>query len=991
MGATVNKDTWIGRPFVRKEDEALLTGQARFIDDLEPVTGLRHAAILRSPHPHARIRGIDTSRAEAMPGVYGVVTGRQLAELVGPIPNVVETPARYLPFAIDKVRYVGEPVAVVVADDRYLAEDALELISVDYEPLEPAADIEAAMAPGASLLHEQAGSNVLSTRVFRYGDPDRAFKDAADVIEFSYHYPRSITTPMETYGVIANFESAPDRYTIWANFQGPYILQPLMARSLGVHGNRLRILTPPASGGSFGVKQSVYAYMLLLAGVSRKLGVPVKWIEDRLEHLMASSSTTDRLGSIGGAFSAEGELIGLRFRNVVDVGAYIRAPEPASIYRMHAASNGSYRVRNIEIENLLVVTNRTPTGLNRGFGGPQFYFALEGLMDKAARRLQIDPAELRRRNFIRKEEFPYDAPAGAVYDSGDYAKALDEALRLADYEALKVRRDRARSEGRLFGIGFAMGVEPSGSNMAYVSLAQTVEQRAKGTPKSGGNGSATIGIDPSGQVTCYLDSTPNGQGHATVAAQIIADQLGVNPDSVDVVTELDTRNSAWSVASGNYSNRFSTIVVEAVSRCASQVADKLKAIAADGLGVDVQAIELVDGAARVRGDAASAIPIRQLAARAHWHPTASVAGLFETATWSPPILGEISDDDRVASALTFGFVCDLAAVEIDRATGSMEIVKYVSVHDVGNVLNQAIVEGQVYGGFANGIGAALFEELAYDAKGNFLSGSFAEYLCPTAPDMPELVIGHVTTPSPTNRLGSKGMGDGSSMSSPAALANAVGDALGRHDIEPPLTLNRIWAYANGVDQEPPRREEAVQPDAGEVFAPQAGGLSGDGEVTLTADPARVWAAINDVEFLKSVIPGCQSMTLVAPDRYQTEVIIGVAGMRGTYHGEVAIHDKQVPGSMRLVISAEGRLGFGTASAWVHLSPAEAGTLLRYQYTAQAGGTVAAVGNRLLGSVMKVLIKQFFKSVEGKLTPKTMSWRVRLRRWVRALVTGGRPS
>lgn len=991
MHASQNSEPWVGRPTIRKEDEALLTGQARFIDDLEPVAGLRHAAVLRSPHPHARIRSIDASRAELMPGVCGVVTGPQLAELVGPIPTVVKTAARYLPFAVDKVRYVGEPVAVVVAEDRYLAEDAIELITVDYEPLTVAADLEAAMGPDAPLLHEEAGSNVLATRAFRYGDPEVAFRDAAHVIEFSYHYPRSFATPMETYGVIASFESAPERYTIWANFQGPYILQPLMAGSLGVPGNHLRILTPPASGGSFGVKQSVYAYMLLIAGVSRKLGVPVKWTEDRLEHLMASSSSTDRLGTVAGAFSADGDLVGLRFRNVANIGAYIRAPEPASLYRMHAASNGAYRVRNIEIENLLVVTNRVPTGLNRGYGGPQFYFALEGLMDKAARRIDMDPAELRRRNFIRKDEFPYDAPAGAIYDSGDYAKALDEALRLADYEGLKARRVRAREEGKLFGIGFAVGVEPSGSNMAYVSLGQTAEQRARSTQKSGGNGTATISVDPSGQISCYLSSTPNGQGHATVAAQIIADQLGIDPVAIDVVTELDTRSSAWSIASGNYSNRFSTIVVEAVLRCARQVAGKLKELAAEELRVEAEHIELRGGVARVRGDPIREIPIKRLASRAHWHPTGSVAGLYETATWSPPVLGEISPDDRVASALTFGFVCDVAAVEIDRATGRLDIVKYVSVHDVGNILNPTLVEGQIHGGFAHGIGAALFEELAYDKEGNFLSGTFAEYLCPTAPEVPPLIIGHVATPSPTNELGSKGMGDGSSMSSPAALCNAVGDALARDDIEPPLTLNRVWAYANGMDPSRRHGERTTHSEGGDTASAPDGGLAGEGQVTLSAEPERVWAAINDAEILKSVIPGCRSMTLVAPDRYETEVVIGVAGMRGAYRGQVAIHDKQAPHSMRIAMNAEGQLGFGTASAWVRLAPASGGTNLRYRYVVQAGGTVAAVGNRLLGSVVKVLIRQFFKSFESRLAPPTAPWYRRLWQRLRSAISGGRTS
>ena len=317
---------------------------------------------------------------------------------------------------------------------------------------------------------------------------------------------------METYGVIAQFEPHPDRYTVWSNFQGPFVLQPLMAGALGVAGNRLRLVTPPNSGGSFGIKQAVYSYMVLIAAVSRLVGVPVKWTEDRLEHLMASSSATDRTGDVEAAFSNDGELLGLRYRNVVNLGAYIRAPEPASVYRMHSTSSGAYRVKNLAVDNTLVVTNRMPAGLNRGYGGPQFYFALERIMEIAARGLGIDVAELRRRNLVRKDDFPYDSPAGSQLDSGDYEACLDEVLRLAEYPALLARRESARKAGRLFGIGFALGVEPSGSNMAYVGLAQTAEQRGKAEPKSGANAAVTISIDPSGGITVQLDSTPNGQG-----------------------------------------------------------------------------------------------------------------------------------------------------------------------------------------------------------------------------------------------------------------------------------------------------------------------------------------------------------------------------------------------------------------------------------------------------------------------------------------------
>ena len=336
--AGTETQTWIGARAPRKEDEALLTGRARFIDDLSPLPGLRFAAILRSPHPHARIKKIDVSRARALRGVWDVSTGEEIAQLIGPVPSVVKAPVFYYPIAIDRVRYVGEPVAVVVADSRYIAEDACDLVEVEYEPLPAAADIESAMAPDAPVLHEKAGSNVVNQRSFRYGDPDAAFAAADRVFELDYTYPRYSSTPMETFGVIANFERAPDRFTVWSNFQGPFVIQPLMANALKIPGHRLRLITPPSSGGSFGIKQAILSYIVLLAAVSRKAGVPVKWIEDRAEHLTAASASSDRVGKISAAFKKDGELTALRFRNIANMGAFIRPPEPASLYRMHAAS-----------------------------------------------------------------------------------------------------------------------------------------------------------------------------------------------------------------------------------------------------------------------------------------------------------------------------------------------------------------------------------------------------------------------------------------------------------------------------------------------------------------------------------------------------------------------------------------------------------------------------------------------------------------------------
>ena len=963
--------SWIGARYPRKEDAALLTGNARFIDDMEPVPGIRHVAILRSPHAHARLVSIDASKALELPGVHGVVTGADVAAAIAPIPSAVRVPIKFYPIAVDKVRYVGEPVVVIAAEDRYVAEDAMELIEVVYEPLPPVADPVAALAEGSALLHDDVGSNVVHHRTFRYGDPEAAFAKADKIVKLDWRFPRYSSTPMETYGIVAQFERQPDRYTIWSNFQGPFILHALMQGALGVAGNRLRLITSPHSGGSFGIKQAMFPYMVLMAATARILGCPVKWIEDRLEHLVGSSSAADRADSVEAAFANDGELLGLRFENLVNVGAFVRAPEPASVYRMHAASNGCYRVQNIFVENRLVVTNMTPIGLNRGYGGPQFYYALERVMDAGAKELGIDPAEIRRRNFIRPDEFPYSAPAGAVYDSGDYGAGLDKALELADYEALKAERERARAEGKLFGIGMAAGIEPSGSNMAYVTLAQTPEERAKAGGRSGGLGTATVSIDPSGSVTVRTVSTPAGQGHQTVAAQVVAEALGLRPDQIDVVTEVDTLTSAWSLASGNYANRFSSVVIGAITETAEKVATKIKRIAAETLEVAPEDIELVGGEARIVGVPEKALPIRRVAAQTHWHPAGlpedMAPGLTETTVMNPPMLGAPDEADRVASAVTFGYVFDLAAVEIDRATGKIEVKRYVSVHDVGNILNEIVVEGQIYGGFAHGVAGALLEEFVYDAGGNPQTGTFADYLCITAPEVPHVIVGHVNTPSPHNALGAKGMGDGSSMLAPTAIANAAADALGTFDIELPLTLNKTWALANGLPYERAGAARAKVGEGPQEAGAVEGGLTGEGSVELSASPAEVWKLLLDPATLAAVVPGCEALEQTAPDSFSATVTIGVAGIKGTYRAEIDLRDKREPESVRLVGKASGALGFGQGEGRVRLEALDGGrTKLSYSYRANVGGKVAAVGQRMLGTVTKILIGQFFKGLDRRL-------------------------
>jgi 2-furoyl-CoA dehydrogenase large subunit len=990
-------DTWIGRALPRKEDLALLTGNARFIDDLEPVAGLKHAAILRSPHAHARIVGIDTQRAAGLAGVAGVVTGNDVQQITRPIPSVVKVAIDYYPIAVEKVRFVGEPVAIVVADDRYIAEDALDLIDVEYEPLDAAVDVERAMAPDAPVLHEAVGSNVANSRSIDYGHPAAKLANSAHVVELRYRFPKYASTPIETYGVIAQHEAMPDRYAVWSNFQGPFVLHPLMAGALGVPGNRLRLISPPASGGSFGIKQGVYPYIVLMCAVSRLLGCPVKWIEDRLEHLAASSSATDRLGSVTAGFDEDGELRALRFSNVCNMGAYIRAPEPASVYRMQSTTNGCYKLRDIGVDNSLVVTNQMPTGLNRGFGGPQFFFALERVMDVAARKIGIDPLELRKRNFIAKDQFPYAAPGGSLMDAGDYQAAVAELERLADYPALLARRAQARVDGRLFGIGIACGVEPSGSNMGYVSLAQTPEERGRSEPKSGANTSAVISMDPTGAVTVHICTTPNGQGHATVAAQIVADRLGLEPDRIDVVTEIDTRVSSWSIASGNYANRFAAAVTSALAVCGDKVAAKLSAMAAEMFDCAPDDVVLSGGEARVPGTNKT-VPVRRLAAAAHWNPADmpehTEPGIYETVVISPDVLTSPDAQDRVPSSVTYGSVFDLAAVEVDPATGKTTIEKYVSVHDVGTVLNPHIVEGQVWGGFVHGLGGAMLEEIAYDANGNLLSGTFADYLCPTAPEVPDLVIGHANTISPHTVLGAKGLGDGSSMLAPAALANAVSDALQVDEVDLPLTSHRVWLLVQGRKPAPTtvRAPHAVAGDSSFDAVPE-GLLKGNGAVMIDAPARDVWAALTDPEGLHDLLPGCRSVQPLGGDRYLVDIELGVAGLKGRYQASFSFLDLDEATSLRIAGEVRGALGYGRGEGRVILEqvPPDS-TQLQYVYGADVGGKVAAVGQRMLARVTEVMIAEFFEGLNARLTgtgaPRSGGLLTALRRLLRFVGRGG---
>jgi 2-furoyl-CoA dehydrogenase large subunit len=744
---TVTAERWVGQAVQRVEDEALLRGQGRFMDDIEPVPHARHAAIVRSPLAHARIGAIDVSAALEVPGVHGVLTGEDVAALSRPFPAGIENDVPCYSAAVGTARYAGEPVAVVVADSRYVAEDAAELVLVDYDPLEPE----------ELLVHE---------RSFSYGAVDEAFEAADVVVRGRFPFPRWSCTPVECYGVVADWRG--DSLTAWANFQGPFTLHSVAAAALGLKGSKLRLITPPDSGGSFGIKSSVYAYVVLMGLASRKLGVPVRWTEDRFEHLAASAHSTGRVTELEAAFASDGELLGLRYDVTEDVGAYVRAPEPATLYRMHGSLSGAYRVRNVATRNRVVLTNRCPSGLNRGFGGPQLYFGLERIVDRAAKELGLDAAELRRRNLVR--EFPYTTPSGGLYDSGDYEAVLDEALELVRYD----ERRAEQAAGSAIGIGIACVVEPSVSNMGYITLALTPDERAAGLPKSGNTEGCTIAVSPLGGISVRLSTTPQGQGHRTVAAQIVADRLGCGIEDVEVLSELDTSVNAWSVASGNYSSRFSGVGAGSVAAAADKLAEKIAAIR-EHVGEDVS--------------------LRRVAGLCHWNPESlppgMEPGLAVTAFFAAPYLDPPDAADQVSSSASHGFLVDICVVEVDRQTGQVRVLDYVTVHDAGRLLNPLIVDGQITGGFAHGAAAALFERMAYDDEGTLLTGTFMDYLVPSAPDIPAVRISHRETPGSFG-LGAKGVGEGNTMAAPVAIANAVADALGVDDVELPLTPARVW-------------------------------------------------------------------------------------------------------------------------------------------------------------------------------------------------------
>lgn len=959
---------YVGQRILRRENPALLKGQGKFIDDLPTTPDTLQAAILRSPYPHAHIRSINIDKALAQPGVKAVVTGADVEALCDPLIVGFANPMKYYGIATDRVRYVGEPVAIVCAADRYKAEDAMDLIEVEYEPLPAVVDPVEATSEDAFILHPGADTNIISERVFEHGAPDAAFEAAPHTAELTIRYPRNSITPMETYAIIAEYQADTGGYDVISNFQGPFSIHPVMALALRIPGSKLRHRSPSHSGGSFGSKLTIFPYVVIMCIAARKAGKPVKWIEDRLEHLSSANSAPNRVTKMRAAYDDDGRISAITLDHWDDHGAYLRAPMPAPIYRMHGLSTNGYTIKHVRVVNKVIMTNKCPTGAVRGFGGPQLYFAIERMMHKIAVERGLDPLEMIRRNLISKDAFPYKTPAGALLDSGNYQEVIDGTVEQGDLADLLKRRDEARAEGKLYGIGYATAVEPSQSNMGYISTLKTEAERARAGPKDGAVAAATVSVDPIGSVTVIGDSVPQGQGHQTALAQIVADVLGVPIDDVVVNLETDTQKDNWSIAAGNYSCRFAPASCSAVELAAQKVRTKLARIASQTLNVPPDEIDFKDGLIHARANPDNSAKFYRVAGLAHWSPSSlpddMEPGVREVAHWSAPELTPTTATDEINTSLAYGFAFDFCGIEIDPKTGEIRVDKYVTAHDCGTILNPGLAEGQIHGSFAAAFGAALYEEFIYDEDGSFQSGTFADYLVATAPELPKLDLVHPSVnPSPYTRMGAKGIGEGNQYTTPVCLANAVADALGREDISTPLTPPKVFEWIHGEETPPPANSRFAG------AAKKSGrALTGNGSATVPASPEEIWALLLDPEKLAAVIPGCHELKSAGDNAYRADVTLGAGPVKGRFTANVRMSDMKRPASLKLAGSLLGALGTSQGSGAITLEPADGETTITYNYEVRLSGKVAAVGGRMLDGAARSIIKRFFSNLIASLSP-----------------------
>ena len=961
---------YVGQAHERVEDVALLTGAGRFLDDLPLPVGTLYAAVVRSPIAHGKIIAVDVAPALRVKGVRAVLTVEDVQAWSNPLVVAVKTPMRQWVLASEFVRYVGEPIAVVVAESRALAEDGVEKVVVNIQPLPAVVDVDIALQVDATVLHQGIGSNCVSDRSFRYGDPESQFQHAANVIEVDIRYPRNSCTPMETGGVVAQWRGADSSYEVSSNFMGPFSLHVVMAAALKISGTKLRHRVPPDSGGSFGVKQSVLPYIIMSCLASRKAGAPVQFIEDRLEHLQAATSATSRHTHLRAAVDAKGKILALDYDQIEDCGAYLRAPEPATLYRMHGCVTGPYQIEHVSIRNRVVLINKTPTGLVRGFGGPQTYYALERLIHKIAKQLGISHQEVAALNYVQKDQFPYRAAAGALLDSGDYQQALATLENSPEFKTILDRREQAKKEGRYYGIGIASIVEPSVSNMGYITTVLSQEQRAKVGPKNGAIASATVSIDPSGCIAANIASAPAGQGHQTVIGQLLADIFGVLPDHIQVNVDFDTAKDAWSIAAGNYSSRFAGAVAGTVFLAAEKLKVRIAAYAALVLNASPEDLVFANGHVWAAGKEDGKILFSRICGAFHWSPgliqkalgPQAILALQETQFWSPSVLEAPDEDDRINTSAAYGFALDACGIEIDPQTCAARVDQYITVHDAGTILNPALADGQVYGAYAQAVGAALFEEFVYSSDGNFLSGTFADYRLPTASDIGVPKIYHQESPSPFTPLGAKGIGEGNSMSTPVCIANAIADALGVEDVVLPATPSRIHALLVATGR---LKSEQSSQKISSMALNSDYPLKAQGEVRLRVAPENIFAVLLDPERLRKVIPGCESIRETALSngvRFDCIAVVRIGVAKARFEAKVDLTDIKQPHSFSLGGEGRGPLGMALGRGQVTLKNEEGVTVLKYDYQAQVSGKLAAIGSRLLEGAIRLVLDQLFRAL-----------------------------
>ncbi|WP_055695260.1 xanthine dehydrogenase family protein molybdopterin-binding subunit [Streptomyces prasinopilosus] len=770
----------VGRGRLRKEDARLVTGQTNWTDNIS-VTGLLHLAFLRSPMAHARIERVDVSPALERPGVIAAFSGRDLAGGLGSLPCAWPVTEDIVlpdhpPVAVDEVRHAGDPVAVVVARDRYAAADALEAVEVDYEPLPPVLDLEAALAEDAPLVHADKGTNRSYVWPLRTGEDYETVKRRADVVVTRrFHQQRLIANAMEPRAVVVTPLAASGEYTVYSATQVPHILRVMLATVTGIPEQKLRVVAPDVGGG-FGSKLQVYGEEAVALEVARRLGRPVKWTESRSEGYLATHQGRGMIQDIEVAATREGRLLGLKVDLLADMGAYLMLVTPGIPILGAFMYPAIYKMDAYDFTCTGVFTTKTPTDAYRGAGRPEATFAIERIMDELAAELGLDPVEVRRRNWIRHEEFPYDSIAGLTYDSGNYEAATEKALALFGYDDLRAEQRERNERGDTVRLGIGVSTYTEMCGLAPSRVLRDLRYAA------GGWEAASIRMLPTGKVEVVTGTSPHGQGHVTSWSQIAADVLGVPFEDIEVV-HGDTRAAPQGM--DTYGSRSLVVGGSAVHQAAAKVVEKARRVAAHLLEADEDDLDFTDGVFTVKGSPEARKTIQEIA--------------FETFTSHdvPDGMEPTLNADQVTDPENFSYPhgTHLCAVEVDTETGRTRIRSYVCVDDVGRVINPVIVEGQVHGGLAQGIAQALYEEAVYDDEGNLVTGTMADYLVPVAGDLPEFVTERTETPATSNPLGVKGVGESGTIASTPAVVGAVVDALrplGVDDVTMPCTPERVW-------------------------------------------------------------------------------------------------------------------------------------------------------------------------------------------------------